>query len=115
VNFKIAMFTIFFGLYIPASHSQVFPGTMFYQYCMASPNTQEYAICVSFLRGFSEGIYAGDQGAAHGVHYCGPASMDMTQILLIVQKYMREHPEDLHKAAGVNVATALWSAFPCGR
>ena len=38
--------------------------------------------------------------------------MDMTQILLIAQKYMREHPAELNRAAGANMFSAFLTAFP---
>jgi hypothetical protein len=49
------------------------------------------------------------------IKYCPPKDgLSVVQARLIVEKYMGEHPEDLHLEAGLSAAQALWDAFPCG-
>ena len=44
---------------------------------------------------------------------CPPAGTTPTQARLIVEKYMRDHPEDLHLPAQDIVFAAAGPAFPC--
>ena len=108
----LILFIIIMVCYASTAAAQGLSGAILYQDCAALSNTTEYAVCISYLRGFTEGLFAGDHGRASGLPYCGPASMDMTQILLIAQKYMREHPEELNRAAGANMFNAFLTAFP---
>jgi hypothetical protein len=44
-----------------------------------------------------------------------PEGFTGKQAVLIVDKYMKEHPEMLHFNAGPIVFLALWGAFPCSK
>ena len=49
-------------------------------------------------------------------HYqmiCPPARMSAGQAVLIVVRYLRAHPEDLHMNSSLLIMMALSEAFPC--
>ena len=46
-------------------------------------------------------------------YFCLPGKSTHSQVTLVVQKYLSEHPEKLHLDADVLVLDALVEAFPC--
>ena len=44
---------------------------------------------------------------------CVPNEAKLRQIYLVVQKYLKDHPEKHHRGAGELTMTALKEAFPC--
>ncbi len=44
---------------------------------------------------------------------CTPEAVNLSQITLVVAKYLREHPEDHHDPANSIVKRAINEAFPC--
>ena len=46
-------------------------------------------------------------------YFCAPDSAKISQLVKVVTKYLNEHPEKLHLAAGGLVAAALQEPFPC--
>jgi len=75
----LILFIIIMVCYASTAAAQGLSGAILYQDCAALSNTTEYAVCISYLRGFTEGLFAGDHGRASGLPYCGPASMDMSK------------------------------------
>ena len=45
--------------------------------------------------------------------FCAPLDATAGQLVKVVTKYLNEHPENLHYAAGSEVPVALMEAFPC--
>jgi len=45
--------------------------------------------------------------------YCKPPNVTAGQIILIVTKYLNDHPETLHEPASQHVFHAMQGAFPC--
>jgi len=45
--------------------------------------------------------------------WCSPDEVSAGQLIRVVTKYLREHPESLHRSASSLVANALGFAFPC--
>jgi hypothetical protein len=109
----LILFTIIMVYHVSTAQAAGLSGATLYEDCTVPSNTTEYTVCIAYLRGFTEGMFAGNLARATGLSYCGQASMDMTQILLIAQKYMREHSEELNKGAGANMMSAFVTAFPC--
>lgn len=67
--------------------------------------------CVGFLQGvFAMNYYYEWKG--DGL-FCFPNSVTYGQYVRIVVKYLRDHPEQLHKDEFLLAATALITAFPC--
>jgi hypothetical protein len=67
--------------------------------------------CVAFAFGFESGITA----AQEGWRICVPAEVTGQQLEPVIEKYLREHPEQLHKNARLLSAEALTTVFPCRR
>lgn len=44
---------------------------------------------------------------------CVPGEVKLEQVILVIQKYLKDHPEALHRGAGELTVTALRDAFPC--
>ena len=46
--------------------------------------------------------------------YCLPNNLnDGNQMVMVVEKYLRQNPEELHHAANILVSLAFREAFPC--
>jgi hypothetical protein len=93
-------------------------GADFYKDCAENdPKTTTAAAlsCLVYLRGFVDGIQVGDLAVAEGgARFCPPAGgLSNTQARLVVQKYMREHPELLGKEAAFSITGALYETFTC--
>ena len=59
------------------------------------------------------GYIAGVSDAFQGALLCPPPTVDITQEIAIVEKYLREHPEERDQRAILIISKALVSAFPC--
>jgi len=72
---------------------------------------------ISFQRGFTKGtIGSSTTYAVHGPtlkHYCFPDGVTNGQVVLILQEYMLDHPEQLHDTSVALIRRALKAAFPC--
>ena len=92
-------------------------GTQLYQSCRAKERTTLDFVCVAYIHGFLDGMATGQAtGEQNPPMYCPPkGGISVDQGRLIVEKYLRDHPEQLHKEAGLLAASALWDAFPCRR
>ena len=89
---------------------EYYSGTKLYELC----NDQTTAgLCVFYIRGFMEGMVWGSELVKARRSYCPPSNVSVTQGRLVVEKYIREHPSELNKAAGVLAGKALALAFPC--
>jgi hypothetical protein len=75
--------------------------------------------CVSYMLGFLDAL-----GAADGLHglldkaqkvFCLPPDLTVGQAVLITNKFMREHPEDLHRSASMIIGKALYNVYACKR
>lgn len=92
-------------------------GTDLYQSCRAQKNSMGDAMCLAYVRGFTDGIMAGSTvGEKFPSQYCPPAAgISAIQSRLIIEKYLRDNPQELHTEAGLLVLSALLQAFPCKR
>ena len=75
-----------------------------------SDNAADRARCEGFVAGTFSTLA---DPVLSRVAICPPESSDIVQLVLVTQKYMREHPEILHYSASGVVAAALKTAFPC--
>ena len=46
--------------------------------------------------------------------FCEPQGVDLVQVLNVFLKYMKDHPEDIHRGGWEMLAIAMQAAFPCG-
>jgi Rap1a immunity proteins len=90
-------------------------GTQLYQECLDKSKGFQDLACLSYVRGFVDGMFMGGAVAAQFAgQYCPPKDgIDAIQARLIIEKYLRDHPENLHIEVGLLAGTALMAAFPC--
>jgi hypothetical protein len=65
--------------------------------------------CMTFMFGFISGL----SYAADGKVLCVPDDLTAGQSALIVQKWMRDHPEELNRSMGIVAGRALSAAYAC--
>jgi hypothetical protein len=65
--------------------------------------------CMTFIFGFISGL----SYAADGKVLCVPDDLTAGQSALIVQKWMRDHPEELNRSMGIVAGRALSAAYAC--
>jgi len=99
-----------------AEEAKDFRGTDLYTACTGTPSEQ--LLCQTYILGFYDALGLW-QAAARSEHQtpitCFPNGVTPEQARLIIEKYMRVHPDKLHQPARVIAAVALAAAFPCGR
>jgi hypothetical protein len=90
-------------------------GTELYQSCQDKTPGVGFTACLSYSRGVMEGLLIGKILSKKGpLPYCPPDDgLSATQARLIIEKYLKDHPEMLHKQAAFLAAEALMAAFPC--
>jgi Rap1a immunity proteins len=93
------------------SDKPVMNGMKLQQWCFGKENSLEKTACTVFRLGFISGV---DWADIHGAKvWCLPDDLATGQTELIVKKFIREHPEDLHEPATVIVGRALYLAYAC--
>jgi hypothetical protein len=77
-------------------------------------------VCVTYIRGFAEGVYVQQNFAEHTLHhsvdvpFCLPDDgIEGGQMAKIVLKYIRDNPATAHQPTMLLAASALSHAFPC--
>jgi hypothetical protein len=103
-------------LVIAISESYALTGAELYQFCTQARDSSGYLSCNAYVRGFADGIFLADIMAGKGKRLCTPvagSAIEHTQARLIIEKYLRNHPEFLHEQAGYLAALALYDAFEC--
>lgn len=89
-------------------------GNKLEQFCSSPTGSPGQLACVMYIQGFVGGIEAGDGTKVKDKRaWCFPDGSTVGQSKLVVQKYMRDNPQDLHNEAAVVVGIALVQAFPC--
>lgn len=61
----------------------------------------------------ARGYVAGVQDTHNGRLFCVNPNVKLNQSAAVVEKYLRDHPEDWHWAAHSLVSRAIAQAFPC--
>jgi hypothetical protein len=106
----------------PGRNSNELTGLFLLQMCEGQTGEQMDAlVCTTFLAGFARGLkYGVDScGLVHGKQskirqLCFPkAGVEIGQTVLIVTKWLKDHPERLHEQADSLVVRALMDAFGC--
>jgi hypothetical protein len=85
------------------------------QFCDAPRDSTAAISCFTYIRGLTDGLYMADKMEASGVRLCWPKdqTIEPEQSKLIVQKYLKDHPEQLDRNAGALAALAIYLAFRC--
>ncbi len=111
------------------AQTQEFPedsGNAFVRLCSATEKesrTDEEAAnamaCLGYVSGFAEGIGIYRSSAEAKTkqkmpkYFCRPDGVERGQLVSVVLKFIRNHPEDAHRRTGVLIIVALEHAFPC--
>jgi hypothetical protein len=66
--------------------------------------------CTMYVIGFNQGLEVPDNINAM---YCRPDGVTNGQLRTVIEKYIYDHPEQLHIGGGGVVMIALIEAFPC--
>jgi Rap1a immunity proteins len=89
-------------------------GPDLYDICNAGNGTIKSEFCDVYLGGISLGFYLSQDMTKQGYGTCLPEEpLDVRQTRAIVDKFMRDHPEELNQSAATLVVEALVRAFPC--
>jgi len=111
-------------VFLWSSASAQATGTRLLRMCQAAEKhfdkqtiTNDEAIFAGFCVGFISGVEEADaringQGKAPG-GVCLPATAGAEQMVRVVLKWMREHPDKLNLSGEEVVVDALKAAFPC--
>jgi hypothetical protein len=86
-----------------------------YRSCHSTARSMGDFGCIAYIHGFLDGMAAGHAAAEilQG-KFCPPKEgVSVDQGRLIVEKYMRDHPGQLNREAGLIVASAMYDAFSC--
>jgi len=75
--------------------------------------------CIGYVEGVSDGVFE-EVAFAHAMSnkepakpYCLPEDTENGQLIRIVLKYVRDHPEEAHYSTAFLIVKALREAFPC--
>ena len=68
-----------------------------------------YLMVYAYYNGYASGLGVGDDGRT----ICRPEGVTSKQYMLIIKKYLEEHPEKLHEPGYLLIDIALMEAFPC--
>jgi hypothetical protein len=103
----LIVFTIFAAI-ITSLNAHAFDGNELKSMCDLSAPA-----CTAYILGARDGVvFAWGVG---GTPWCFPDGVTNEQTMLVVQKYLRDYPEELHKFAVILTVDALVDAFPCGK
>lgn len=71
--------------------------------------------CLNYIAGVIDGYHmrGNDEAGPGRPAFCLPDGVTLGQLQLVVTKWLREHPGDLHSFAGIAVHFAVSQAFPC--
>ena len=75
--------------------------------CAKSGAEQE---CNAYALGFAEGMTAANKGA---VTICIPKGVGTRELRLVMDKYLKDHPERLHEKVSAVLGAAFAAAYPC--
>jgi hypothetical protein len=96
-----------------AANAQSATGMELHKWC-SNPKASdlEELYCAVYLRGFLDGFL---EDTAQNALCLPMGVVTLRQFKLIINKFMREHPEELHESAPTIIARALNIAYACKR
>ena len=71
--------------------------------------TPENALSAGMFVGYLRGV----EDSMQGYRFCIPAETQFSRRVILLTKYVREHPDELHNGATTVIVEALQPAFPC--
>jgi hypothetical protein len=106
----------FLTISIPA---QAFSGDNLSRYCVSegreNPFNRDSTLCIGLLHGYVSGFKFAYETTNTKKLFCEPEDMSAQQMMKIMNKYLRKHPEKLHFKYGPLFLEALIEAFPCNK
>jgi hypothetical protein len=80
------------------------------RWCANAASSLDSLVCSAYMRGFVEGLWLDT-----AQKLCLPQGFTFGQARLITEKFMSEHPEELHMSAPAIIVRALNIAYACKR
>jgi hypothetical protein len=80
--------------------------------CTNQVDTIETEFCEAFILGIRDGVTLATELRGVKPILAAPEGAKQDQLKAVVVKYLNDHPEELHKPAGMLVILALSKAFP---
>jgi hypothetical protein len=85
---------------------------------LTSADKSNQMVCAAYVSGFVEGASAAitfsrSKGESPSSLYCTDSDMEAGQLVRVVVKYIRSHPETAHLRTFVLVTRAFQAAYPC--
>ena len=108
-NKHIIVLLVFLGISLSGSMAYAYDGNELLKCC------DNYAVSKG---SFAQGWCAGFINAIFletDVRFCPPKGVKNIQKVLVVEKYMRDHPEKLHERAESLIRQSFVSAWPCSK
>ena len=93
----------------PTSYAST-TGNDLVEFCDKDDASWKDGFCYGYVSGIAEIL---TWASAENVKICMPDNVTSKQVVSVVRKYMKNHPEVLHDGADFIIAIALNSAFPC--
>jgi hypothetical protein len=78
---------------------------------VSAQEASDAGFCGGYIIGLNEGLRSAVERTK--VKYCLPSGLTGEQIVRVVEKYLRENPQELHKPMRTNAIAAFAKAFPC--
>jgi len=87
-------------------------------YDLTSADKSNQMACAAYVSGFVEGVSAAitfsrSKGESPSSPYCTDSDMEAGQLVRVVLKYIRSHPETAQLRTFVLVTRAFQAAYPC--
>lgn len=122
-KYKILLISILTAYGVQAQAAKT--GNDLYKQCSAaesyfsnnsnSPNQLDIIGCVALVDGFKHGIMVSHalykQEEAKGI--CLPDGANTFQLVSVINKWLRDNPQDRHLEAYLLMMSALYAAYPC--
>ena len=112
---KRLVLLVFLGLVAGQAQAAVvfMTGSKLLEYC--ENDVGRWGVCAGYVTGIHD--ITEERFEAGGIRdICmpyGEAGVNVRQLVLVAQKWLEEHPENLHYAASGEVMAAFMDAFPC--
>lgn len=88
-------------------------GNTLYEKCQDNNSMLNSGGCMGYISAIVDDLASDNR--INGFHACFSQYMTRGQVLDVVVKWLRDHPESRHLSANGLVARALSEAFPCSR
>jgi len=96
----------FLSSYPDSARAEILSGNELKKTCDASDSTFQDGFCFGYVAGVFENVKS---------KICFPIGVSHSQAVLVVKKYLQDHPERLHQDASGLIVAPLQMAFPCAR